>query len=355
MGLFSKKSPPLLGIDISSTAIKLIELRQQDARYRVESYAVEPLPPNAVVENNIVEVDAVAASIRAAVKRSRTKAKHAAIAVPASAAISKTITMPATLGEEDLHGQIELQADQYIPYPLEEVNLDFQVLGPSSANANEVEVLLVASRSENVEARVGALEAAGLTPKVVDVESYAMENAFSLIAAQRGGSQEETVAIVDIGATMTTLTVMQAGEIVYTREQVFGGKQLTEEIMRRYGISYEEAGRAKRQGGQGGLPDSYEEEVLDPFREAMAQQVARSLQFFFGASQHSSVDYILLAGGCAAIPGAAELIEQTTGTDTAIANPFSNMAIASGIRAGQLNEDAPALMIACGLAMRSFD
>lgn len=353
MGLFRNSRPPLLGIDISSTAVKVLELRRQDSRYRVESYAVEPLPPNAVVEKSIANVDAVADALRAAIKRSRTKNKLAAVAVPASMAISKVIVMPAGLKDEEMHAQIELQADQYIPYPLEEVNLDFQVLGPSPQDPNEVEVLLVASRSENVDARIGALEAAGLTPKVVDVESYAMENAFGLIAKQlQGEGQDLTVAVVDIGATMTTLTVIKNNEIVYTREQVFGGKQLTEEIMRRYGLSYEEAGRAKRQGG---LPDSYEEEVLEPFKEAMAQQVVRSLQFFFGASQHNSVDHILLAGGCAAITGAPELIEQSTGTPTSVANPFSNMAVASDIRPQRLTEDAPALMIACGLALRSFD
>lgn len=353
MALFSRARPPLLGIDISSTAVKLLELRSQDSRYRVESYAVEPLPPNSVVEKSIANMEAVSEAIKAAVKRSRTKSKFAAIAVPASMAISKTITMPGNLSDEDMQEQIQLQADQYVPYPLEEVNLDFQVLGSSEASEGDVDVLLVASRSENVEIRVGALEAAGLIPKVVDVESYAMENAFSMCAQQlAGGGQDQTVAIVDIGATMTTLTVMKNAEIVYTREQVFGGKQLTEEIMRRYGLSFEEAGRAKRQGG---LPDSYEEEVLEPFKEAMAQQVTRSLQFFFGASQHNNIDHILIAGGCAAIPGAAEIIEQTTGTDTAVANPFSTMAVASGIRPQRLAEDAPALMIACGLAMRSFD
>lgn len=352
MALFRHAHPPLLGIDISSTAVKVLELKRHDSRYRVESYAVEPLPPNSVVEKSIANVEAVADAIKAAVKRSRTKAKHAAIAVPASMAISKTITMPAGLGDEELHAQIQLQADQYVPYPLEEVNLDFQVVGPSAHSDGDIDVLLVASRTENVNSRVDAIEAAGLTPKVVDVESYAMENAFSLIAQQLPGEKDKTAAIVDIGATMTTLTVMKDDEIIYTREQVFGGKQLTEEIMRRYGLSYEEAGRAKRLGG---LPDSYEEEVLEPFKEAMAQQVARSMQFFFGASQHNSIDYILLGGGCAAIPGAAELIEQATGTETAIANPFSTMTVASGIRPQRLTEDAPALMVACGLAMRSFD
>lgn len=353
MGLFRNSRPPLLGIDISSTAVKVLELRRQDSRYRVESYAVEPLPSGAVVEKNIANVEAVAETLRTAVKRSRTKTKFAAVAVPASMAISKTIAMPANLSDDEMHAQIELQADQYVPYPLEEVNLDFQVLGPSAHDPNEVDVLLVASRREHVEARVDAVEAAGLVPKVVDVESYAMENAFGLIAKQLpGGGQDMTVAVVDVGATMTTLTVIRNEEILYTREQVFGGKQLTEEIMRRYGLSYDEAGRAKRQGG---LPDSYEEEVLEPFKETMAQQITRSLQFFFGASQHNSVDHLLLAGGCAVIPGIPELIEQVTGTRTSIANPFASMAVASDIRPQRLAEDAPALMIACGLALRSFD
>lgn len=354
MALFRKTSLPLLGIDISSTAVKVLELkRSSDGRYRVESYAVEPLPPNAVVEKVITDSDAVAIAIRAAVKRSGTKLKHAAAAVPASLAISKTITMSAALDDQEMEAHIALQANQHVPYPSEELNLDFQILGPSEHSQGDVDVLLVASRSENVDARIDALQKAGLTPKVVDVESYAMENAFSLAAQQLpGGGQNQTIAIMDIGATMTSLSVMENGQIVYTREQVFGGKQLTEEIMRRYGLSYEEAGRAKRQGG---LPDSYEEEVLEPFKDAMAQQVSRALQFFFSASQHNHIDYLLLAGGCAAIPNVTETIRQATGTETLIANPFHAMTVASGIRPQRLAEDAPALMIACGLAMRSFD
>ncbi|QIT53922.1 pilus assembly protein PilM [Aquisalimonas sp. 2447] len=352
MGLFRKKSPPLLGIDISSTAIKLLELKGQDGKYRVESYAVEPLPANAVVEKSISDIDAVSEAIKAAVKRSRTKLRSAALAVPGSAAISKTIAMPADLGEQELEAQIELQADQYVPYPLDEVNLDFQVMGASEGE-NNVDVLLVASRSDNVESRVDACEAAGITPRVMDVESYATETAFSLLASDLGGQgRDQAVAVVDVGATMTTLTVLEDRQIIYTREQVFGGRQLTEEIQRRYGLSFEEAGRAKRQGG---LPDSYEEEVLEPFKHAMAQQVVRSLQFFYGASQHNTVDALLLAGGCAVIPGVAQLIEEETGVPTQVANPFANMAVSSRIKPERLSEDAPALIIACGLAMRSFD
>ncbi|HHH47774.1 MAG TPA: pilus assembly protein PilM [Gammaproteobacteria bacterium] len=351
--LFTKKSPPLLGLDISSTSVKLLELSRQGEGYRVEAYAAEPLPPNSVVEKNITDVEAVGEAVRRAVKRSGSRTKNAAVAVAGSSVITKIITMPATLSEEEIESQIELEADQYIPYSLEEVNLDFEVLGPSEDNPDTLDILLAASRSENVDSRVAAVELGGLNAKVVDIEAYTLENAFPLIAPQiPGGSDDKTIAIVDIGATMTTLSVLHDGKIIYTRDQVFGGKQLTEEIQRRYGLSYEEAGMAKRQGG---LPDNYVPEVLDPFKDAMAQQVSRSLQFFFSSSHHNAVSHIVLAGGSASIPGVDELIEERIGTSTSIANPFTNMALASRIKAQALSNDAPALMITCGLALRSFD
>ncbi|MGE0079964.1 MAG: pilus assembly protein PilM [Thiohalomonadaceae bacterium] len=350
---FKRSSPPILGLDISTTAVKLLELSKSGQRYRVESYAVEPLPANSVVEKNISDMEGVGEAIRRAVKKSGTRTKLAAAAVSGSAVITKVISMPANLSEDDMEAQIQLEADQYIPYPLEEVNIDFEVLGPSKDEADRVDVLLAASRSENVDVRVAAIELAGLTAKIIDVEAYAMENAFALIADQMPDKGVgKTIAVVDVGATMTTLNVLHDLKTIYTREQVFGGKQLTEEIQRRYGLSYEEAGMAKRQGG---LPDNYVPEVLEPFKEAMAMQVSRSLQFFFSSSQYNQVDYIVLAGGSSSIPGVSELIESKLGIATSVANPFTNMAVAPRIKAQILNNDAPALMIACGLALRSFD
>jgi len=351
--LFKPKKPPVLGLDISSTAVKLLELGKSGDRLRVESYAVEPLPPNSVIEKNISDVEAVGEAIKRAVKRSGSRTKFAAAAVAGSAVITKTVSMPANLSEDELEQQIQLEADQYIPYPLEEVNLDFEVLGPTENDPERVDVLLAASRSENVDVRVAAIELAGLKAKIIDVEAYAIENAFQLLAPQLPEQGiDQTIAVVDVGATMTTLNVMHDLKNIYTREQVFGGKQLTEEIQRRYGLSYEEAGMAKRQGG---LPDNYVPEVLEPFMEAMAQQVSRSLQFFFSANQYSSVDHIVLAGGSAMIPGIDELIADKLGVHTSIANPFANMTLASRVKAQSLSNDAPALMIACGLALRSFD
>ena len=353
MEFLKRKASSLVGLDISSTAVKLLELSQSGSRYRVESYAVVPLPPHAVVEKSIADVESVGAAINRAVKKSGTKSKFAAVAVAGSAVITKVISLPANLSEDEMESQIELEADQYIPYPLDEVNLDFQVLGVSEKSNDSVDVLLAASRSENVDVRVAACELGGLTAKIVDVEAYAMETAYGLVAPQLpDGGEGLTVAIVDVGATMTTLNVIHDFKIIYTREQVFGGKQLTEEIQRRYGLSYEEAGLAKKQGG---LPDNYVPEVLKPFKDAMVQQVSRSLQFFFSSSQYNSVDHVVLAGGCASISGIDELIEDKLGVTTSVANPFANMSLSSRIKPQMLGADAPALMIACGLAMRSFD
>lgn len=352
MGLFAPKAPPLIGVDISSTAVKLLQLSQSGTRYRVEHYAVEPLPPNAVVEKNIVEVEAVGEAIRRALSRSGAKTKHAAAAVAGSAVITKVIPMPADLSEDDLEGQIQVEANQYIPYPIEEVSLDFEVVGPVKDNPDMVNVLLAASRTENVDMRVAALDLGGLTARVMDVEAFAMENAFKLIADQLSVGRDAVIAVVDVGATMTTLIVLKNQRTIYSREQVFGGKQLTDEVMRRYGLSYEEAGMAKRQGG---LPESYEIEVLEPFKEAMVQQISRLLQFFFAGSEYSKVDQIVLAGGCAAIPGVSDMVEEQLGVPCCVANPLASMSLSSRVQAQALAQDAPALMIACGLALRSFD
>lgn len=355
-----RKKPSLLGIDISSTSVKLVELSQTDTGYRVESLAVEPLPANAVSEKNIQDVEAVGDTLSRALKKSGSKCKLAALAVPGSSVITKVITMPASLSDSEMETQIELEADQYIPYPLEEINLDFQVLGETKGNPETVDVLLAASRSENVEMRTAIAEISGLTTKIIDVEAYTIEKATRLLTPSTQTSSddatEETppfvIAVLDVGATMTSLNVIENNELIYTREQAFGGKQLTEEIMRRYGLAYEEAGRLKKVGG---LPDNYIPEVLEPFKENMAQQVSRFLQFFYTAGQHESVDLIALAGGCASIPGIDELISTQLGVETIIANPFAEMDLSNKVNSQALGNDAPALMIACGLAMRSFD
>ena len=349
----NKRPVSILGLDISSTSVKLLELSKSGGEYKVESYGVEPLPENAVVEKNISDVEGVGEAIERVVERCKTKVKLAAVAVAGSAVITKTIEMTSTLSEDEMENQLQLEADQYIPYPLEEVALDFEVQRLSPRSEEQVEVLIAACRRENVEMREAALELGGLKAKVVDIEAHCMQRAFDLVRGLFTDDEEgKIIAIVDIGATVTTLSVLTGSGAPYTREQLFGGKQLTEEIQRRYSLSVEEAGLGKKQGG---LPEDYETEVLQPFKEAVVQQVTRSLQFFYSSSAYDDVDHIILAGGTSSIDGLSEMVASKLDTPTTIANPFVNMSLSSRVNAAKLHNDAPAMMIACGLALRSFD
>ena len=206
------KRSQVLGIDISSTTVKLLELSQDGDRYRVESYAVSPLPPEAVVEKNVNQVGVVGNLIRELINRSNTRAVRAAAAVSGSAVIIKMIAMPAGLSEEELEAQLTLEADQYIPYPLDEVALDFEELGPVPGLDGQVNVLLAVCRQQTIESRVEALKEAGLIPAVMDVEVFAIERALSLLRSQMPVAMSGTIAMVDIGASMTTLSIFAAGE-----------------------------------------------------------------------------------------------------------------------------------------------
>ena len=351
------KRKSILGLDISSTSIKLLELSESDAGLRVESYGVEPLPENAVVEKNVAAIEEVGLAVKRLKERSKTKIKLAAVAVAGSAVITKTIEMPIDLSDAEIEDRLYEDADQYIPYPLDEVALDFQVQRTSPKNPEMVEVLIAACRRENIESRVEALEMGNLAAEVVDIEAHCVQRSFNLLNLQLTKMmgeemKQQVLGVVDIGATMTTLSVLTGSGVPYTREQLFGGKQLTDEIQRRYGMTVAEAGYAKKFGG---LPDDYDVEVLMPFKEALVQQVMRSLQFFYSATAYSDVDHIILAGGTASLEGLAELVETKLGTPCTIANPFAAMSINPDIDEMSLMNDAPAMMIACGLALRSFD
>ncbi len=351
---FGKKSKPLLGLDITTSSVKLIELGKTGDRYRLEAYAAEPTPVNSVSEKAIVDVEAVGEAVRRAVKRAGARARDAAVAISGDAAITKIIQMPANLKGNELDGQVGLQADQYIPFPLEEVSYDFEVLGQSERDADMMDVLLVATRTENVEQRQAAVEAAGLTAKVVDVEAFALENACRLLKHQMPNlGQDHAIAIVDFGASSTTFSVLRDLRIIYTRDFAFGGQQLTEEIMRTYGLSLAEAGRMKKEGG---LPSNYQPEVLDAFIDDMTQQVSRSLQFFLASGGgREQPDQIIACGGCANIPGVTELVASRVGIPTVRGDPLGKMKISSRAKSQGVQKDATALLTACGLALRSFD
>jgi len=352
--LFTRKYRPLLGLDITTSSVKLIELSLAGGQYRVEAYAAEPMPVNSINEKTIVDAEAVGEAIRRAFKRSGAKSKEVAIAISGDAAITKLIQMPRNLRGGDLEAQVELQADQYIPFPMDEVSYDFEVMGPSEKDNDSLDVLLVATRTENVEQRQAAVAAAGLTAKIVDVEAFALENACKLMTHQMpDGGIDRTIAVVDFGASSTTFSVLRSLKVIYTRDFSFGGQQLTEEIMRTYGLSMEEAGRSKKEGG---LPGNFQAEVLDPFIDDMTQQVSRSLQFYLASgSGREQPEKILICGGCANIPGVADVISSRVGIAAERGDPLGQMKLSSRAKAQAVSRDATALLTACGLALRSFD
>jgi len=352
--IFKPKAPPLFGLDISSSSVKMLEIVDAGkGTYRVERYAIEALPREAVVDGNINNLEAVTESVKRAHKRLGTRTKYVAMAVPSGAVITKKIQVAGTLREDELEVQVEGEANQYIPFALEEVNLDFQILGPAASSPEEQEVLIAATRKEKVEDRVAVAESAGLKALVMDVESFAQQAALGLVVQSLpGGGKDLNVAVVDVGANVMQVSVLRNDQSVYTREQAFGGNQLTQDIISRYGMSPEEAENAKRSGG---LPDDFEAEVLRPFMENLSMEVQRALQFFFTSTAYHSVDHILLAGGSAVIPGLEEVVNTRAQVPTSVANPFAAMQTSPRIQLKRLIADAPSLIVACGLAMRRFD
>ncbi len=351
MKLFSSKSRRLVGVDVSATSVKLVDILRQQGVFHLKAYGIERLPTGVVVDKLIADTEAVGNIVAGLARRCQVAGSHAATSVSGSAVITKVIDMDTTLSDVEREAQIRLDADQYIPYPLEDVNLDFEVLGPSLVSDDMVQVLLAASRSENVDQRVDSLTFGGLQTKIVDIETHAIERAFGLMVDNLP-NLPELVALVDIGHNQTTLYIAKNGEFIYSREQLFGGVQLTDAIQNRYGLSFEEATTSKRERT---LPDDYYSDVLTPFIENAIQQITRALQFYFSSSQYSSIDHVVLAGGSSSIAGLAGMAQQKLGVPVTIANPFINMTIDPYIDSEQLAIDAPSLMAACGLALRSFD
>ncbi|WP_447553883.1 type IV pilus assembly protein PilM [Vreelandella sp. EE22] len=346
-----KPEKGLIGVDITSATVKLLELKQTDNNYQVESYAVRPLREGAVVERRIRDINDVARVLRNAVEHANPSTRKAAVALPASAAITKTLSFPVSLCEDEIEARIIESSDRHIPFPFNEVAFDFQCLGPAAFDESQQQVVLVACRQRDVSQLTDTLVQAGLEPAAVDVETFAVERSFAELKRQLsvGDDPSTCVALVDLGANMNAFHVLQGGRIVYSRDTVFGGRQLTDAIRERFGLSNEEAGFAKKRGG---LPEDYQESVLNPFLDTVLQQVERSLQLYYTAGRKQRVEHLVLAGGSSVIPGLAERIAKDIGLAVTLANPFQRMKVNKRLNIEGLTSDAPAMLTAGGLAMK---
>lgn len=351
--LFSRQPAPLFGLDISCSSVKLVELNRTKAGQLVLAHcAIVTLESGWVVDGNIDKFDEVAAAVRRLVQKSGTPTRNVALALPPSSVITKKITLPGGLSDPELEMQVEVEASQYIPFPLEEVSLDFCIVGPSAASAGDIEVLIAASRKEKVQDVQGLAEAAGLKPVVVDVASYAARLAAGrLIKKRPEEGLGHIVALFEIGARTTSMQVIRDDEVLYDREQAFGGAQLTQLIMRQYGFSLEEAESKKRSFE---LPPDYDVTVLPPFIDSLVQEIGRALQFFFTSTPHNKVDTVLLAGGSAVLPGLTAAVTEHSTFPCSVANPFEGMVMGDDPRLKKMPREAPTYLTACGLALRRF-
>jgi type IV pilus assembly protein PilM len=352
---FSRKQRPLLGIDIGSTAVKVVELgpggKSGSGSIRAQALALEPLPHSAVVDKKITDVSEVGEALKSALRRCRSKTKRAAVAVAGSAVITKVLSLSGELSDSEMEAQIQLEADQYVPYPLEEVNLDFDVLGPTEGSAGMVDVLLAASRQENVDDRVAVLELAGLSAEIVDIESNAIETACGLLTDSLASRHAGLLGVADVGATTTTLHVLRDGQNIYAREQGFGAQHLLDEVQRREGLSRIEALELLQSQP---TRTELKIEVVEPFQEGLGRQLARALQFFYSSSTFRSVDELLLTGGASVMPNLDRAIEERLAMPVRVADPFAEMALSENLDLDLIRLSRGSMLIAIGLAMRRF-
>ena len=352
--LFSSKNTPLVGLDISTSGVRLVELSRSDkGEYTLETYASESLPRGAIVDGNIDNIDHVIEAVRRVWRKSGTSVRGVALGMPSGAVITRKVTLPGGLSEDEMEAQVESEASQYIPFALDEVNLDFAVLGQASNAPDDVEVMLAAARREKVEDRVAVAEAAGLKPVIMDIDTHAARAATERALAHSSSVERgQIIALFRMGAQNANFSVLVDGQPVYEREQPIGGNQLTQDIVRAYGLSFEEAEQKKRTGE---LPDGYQQNIMQPFMESIAQEVTRAIQFFFTSSPYTKIDRIILAGGSAVLPGLDEIVAARTRVKTSVVGTFRGMRLSSKIREKQLQQEEPAYLVACGLAMRRFD
>lgn len=350
--LFQKPSQMMVGIDIGSHSIKAVLLREIETGFRLEALAIEPMPKGAMSERTIQDIEAIGNVITKLRKKLPKSLKSAAVAVSGQTVITKVIFMDVSLTDAELESQIEIEADSLIPYPLDEVSLDFEKLSTNEADPSKMNVLLSAARTESVEARVGALEAANLEAKIVDVESYALSRAMDVYYQQLPSDAfNKCVAVVDIGAVLMLVSVVQAGETIYTRDQVFGGDQYTNSIVAYYNKGFDEAEIGKTSGD---LPPNYTFEVLAPFQTSLLQQVRRAVQMFLTTSGKEQIDYIVLTGGTSMIKGIDRLLIEELGIHSVVAEPFVNMEISPKVDRNIMQRHKTQFAIATGLALRSF-
>jgi type IV pilus assembly protein PilM len=349
-------STPLIGVDLSVSSIKCVELSQsRNGSVKIENYAIESTPKDAFNEQGIGNADSLGAALKRAWVKLDTKIKNIAIAIPSNIAITKRVKFSKDLDEIAIADEVLVEAGHFIPFSLDDVNIDWVVLGPHpSSPTTDNEILICATRRDRILDYMAAAEAAGLKVIKVDIDNFAQQLAFDHMIKANEGYMNEVIAVADAGSSMLNIAIYNKGEeMVFSKEIAFGSNQLSDSIRQIYGISTEQAEDAKRKGGAG-LTD-YQNQALEPFLASMSMEINRTIQFFLTQATVEKIDRIMLAGGCAAFDGAAEMVGSVTQIKTEAFNPFVHMDESGRLKNRNLAKEAPMLLTACGLALRRFD
>jgi len=346
------RSKNAVALDIGSSHVKLLELEQErSGRFRLKHFGVAPLPPEAIVDGAFMNTSAIVGTIRDLMARNKVKTKDAVVGVSGNSVIIKRISLP-VMTQDELDESITWEAEQYIPFDVNDVYIDAFILQGQADEAGQMEVLLVAARKELVNEYQSVLLEAGLRPVCVDVAAFAMENMYTL----NNDISPDPVALVNIGASTVNINVLRRGVSAFTRDLQIGGRNYTEEIQRSLNVSFEEAESFKVGGAERDrsavVPEEVER-VLSNVSENIAAEVHRSLDFYLSTGGGGSLGRVVLTGGACVTPGLLPSLESRCGCPVEIADPFKRIQVDErAINPNFLQNMAPQAAIAVGLGLR---
>ena len=353
--LFSnRKRNRILGIDIGTTSVKVLEFSKFGRSLVVERYGYEPIKQGMVIDNKIKDIEGVTSSVQRAVKLSGSKATRGAVCVHYSDVISREIAVQADMKEAALTDLVEIETDRIVPYNLDEVNFDFIDLGTSNRSTDENNVQIVVCKKNLIEDLVVVLEGVGIEPAIVDVDTFTLARIHKWMSKAKtsDATQSHASAMVDFGSHESRFMVFHEQRVIYQHSTSFGGKLLTDAMQKKYGTPYDEAIIALRKGD---LPESFKAEILKPFVRSLVQEVLRALQFFYSSSTYNNITDLTVTGGCSHIGNLEKIIEKRINIPTSILNPLAFTKFGSRVDKKLLQRDIPSLGIASGLALRGVE
>lgn len=320
----------LIGLDLGTELIKLLKINSYSSPCKVEFFEMAAMPANAVVKGEFKDLAAIADLLKSLVKKVNLTDKNFALAIPRSSTITKNITIDSRLSEDDIESRVWIEAKNHFPELVGDIYLDFSIIGPSAQDPNQLDLILVACRKDILKPRLEILNMAGVTPRIVDVNNFALERALGIILKRN--AQLKTSALLNLDLNLSSLIVVQDGKLIYSHDETFDGVRLMKQMSE--------------------LPKD-SPNYIEMLKERLSAHLRHTMHFFYSSRPHVSIDKLMVSGDCAVIEKLTEYIQQEVGLETEIADPFMDMNISSAVNKEEIKKQAPTLMLCCGLALSS--